>query len=364
MTPLQARTPIPLPLPTDSLSGVDSLFAADGGVPAHAVPAADSLLVAADSAGAAAVQALSGDDYTLWYRKIAAETSGGAERLPLPTSSVHYRTAGAAEVFGPLSRAVPPHMPEVGTQHLLTDNAGFQALVLLLAAAYVVLLSRRAQEVGVLPGPLARNRASAERLVDDSPVNNIGRLRRFASLLGLLFVGMAAVRCVDLLLPETLTASLSDILTDILPGPLSGSLPALPGVLASLAGLALWGGATLVMALVGSYQAAVLLLAGALTLTRPFVGQLQELRQRVFSAMLLVLAPPLLFFAVAPPGTERFWGLVVAALSVITAAVYLMGSLRLFLAKKISILYWFLYLCAVEIFPLSLLWLLAGRGLW
>ena len=358
MTPLQARTPIPTP--TDSLSGVDSLFAADSGVPAHAVPAADSLLVAADSAGAAAVQALSGDDYTLWYRKIAAETSGGAERLPLPTSSVHYRTAGAAEVFGPLSRAVPPHMPEVETQHPLTDNAGFQALVLLLAAAYVVLLSRRAQEVGVLPGPLARNRASAERLVDDSPVNNIGRLRRFASLLGLLFVGMAAVRCVDLLLPETLTASL----TDILPGPLSGSLAALPGVLASLAGLALWGGATLVMALVGSYQAAVLLLAGALTLTRPFVGQLQELRQRVFAAMLLVLAPPLLFFAVAPPGTERFWGLVVAALSVITAAVYLMGSLRLFLAKKISILYWFLYLCAVEIFPLSLLWLLAGRGLW
>ncbi len=340
MTSTQARTLTP----TDSLPGVDSLFAAEVGVPAPTAPTADSLLVAADSAGAAAVQALPGDDYTLWYRKIAAETSGEAERFPLPTSSVHYRTAEAAEVFGPLSCAVLPPIPEVGTQHPLTDNAGFQALVLLLAAVYGVLLARRVQEAGVLSGPLARNRASAERLVDDSPVNNIGRLRRFASLLGLCLVGMAAVRSVDLLLP--------DIVPDTLPASLS-----------PFAGSALWIGATLVMALVGSYQAAVLLLAGALTLTRPFVGQLLHLRRRLFTSLLLVFAPSLLFFAVAPPGTERFWGIVAVAVSVITSVVYVVGSLHLFLSKKISILYWFLYLCTVEIFPLSLLWLLAGRGL-
>ena len=40
-----------------------------------------------------------------------------------------------------------------------------------------------------------------------------------------------------------------------------------------------------------------------------------------------------------------------------TAFLYLKESLNLFISKKISILHWFLYLCTVEIFPVSLLWL-------
>lgn len=342
MTPLQARTLTPTP--TDSLSGVDSLFAADVDVPAHAVPTADSLLVATDSAGAAAVPALRGDD-TLWYRRIAAETSGGVERFPLPTSSVHYRTAGAVEVFGPLSRTVPPHISEVRVRHPLTDNAVFQGLVLLLAAIYGLLLARRLQHIVTLPEAFARNRTSAERLVDEQLGYNIDRLRRFGALLGLCLVGMVAVRSVELLLPDAMPDTL-------------------PAALIPFAGPAYWIGATFVVALVGGYQALVLMLAGALTLTRPFVGQLLHLRRRLFVSLLLVFAPALLFFVVAPPGTERLWCTVAVAVSVITSVVYVVGSLHLFLVKKISILYWFLYLCTVEVFPLSLLWLLAGRGLW
>ena len=37
------------------------------------------------------------------------------------------------------------------------------------------------------------------------------------------------------------------------------------------------------------------------------------------------------------------------------------GTLNLFLSKKISILHWILYLCTVEIFPISLIGLLAAR---
>ena len=42
-------------------------------------------------------------------------------------------------------------------------------------------------------------------------------------------------------------------------------------------------------------------------------------------------------------------------------SVYLKESLMLFLSKKISILHWFLYLCAVEIFPVSFVWLSLTR---
>ena len=41
--------------------------------------------------------------------------------------------------------------------------------------------------------------------------------------------------------------------------------------------------------------------------------------------------------------------------------LYLKESLMLFLSKKISILHWFLYLCAVEIFPVSFVWLSLTR---
>lgn len=46
---------------------------------------------------------------------------------------------------------------------------------------------------------------------------------------------------------------------------------------------------------------------------------------------------------------------------IVTAILYLREVLNLFISKKVSILHWILYLCIVEVFPVSLLWLLVAR---
>lgn len=94
-----------------------------------------------------------------------------------------------------------------------------------------------------------------------------------------------------------------------------------------------------------------------MTVSQPFVSQLMLLRRTYFALAVIVTSPALLLFALCPRGTGNVWFTVITIELAMTAFLYLKESLNLFISKKISILHWFLYLCAVEIFPVSLLWL-------
>ena len=69
----------------------------------------------------------------------------------------------------------------------------------------------------------------------------------------------------------------------------------------------------------------------------------------------------LLLFALCPRGTGDVWFCIIVIELLATVFLYLRETLNLFLSKKISILHWILYLCTVEIFPISLIGLLAAR---
>ena len=69
----------------------------------------------------------------------------------------------------------------------------------------------------------------------------------------------------------------------------------------------------------------------------------------------------LLLFALCPRGTGDVWFCIIVIELLATVFLYLRETLNLFLSKKISILHWILYLCIVEVFPVSLLWLLVAR---
>ena len=59
--------------------------------------------------------------------------------------------------------------------------------------------------------------------------------------------------------------------------------------------------------------------------------------------------------------TGDVWFCIIVIELLATVFLYLRETLNLFLSKKISILHWILYLCTVEIFPISLIGLLAAR---
>ena len=119
--------------------------------------------------------------------------------------------------------------------------------------------------------------------------------------------------------------------------------------------------ATFACLCVGLFQRGVVRLAGAVTLSQPFVSQLMLLKRTYFTLGVIVTVPALLLFALCPRGTGGVWFCIIVIELLATAFLYLRETLNLFLSKKISILHWILYLCTVEVFPISLIWLLAAR---
>ena len=201
-----------------------------------------------------------------------------------------------------------------------------------------MLLYRHINDVRLLFYRISHDRTSGERLLEESGGNNLVRFLKIATVIGLLFIGIAAAKYAETLLP-------ADALPE-LPAEVSGSV--------SLLFAAAWIAVVL-------FQSLLLAAAGALTLSRSFIGQLRMLKRTYFALAVIVSTPPLLLFALCPPDTGRAWFYVLLAESAITAILYVRETLHLFLSKKIPILHWFLYLCGVEIFPFSLLWLLAVR---
>ena len=102
-------------------------------------------------------------------------------------------------------------------------------------------------------------------------------------------------------------------------------------------------------------------MAGAVSLSQPFISQVILLKRTYFTLAVIVTSPVLLLFALCPRGTGGVWFCIIVIELIVTAILYLREVLNLFISKKVSILHWILYLCIVEVFPVSLLWLLVAR---
>ena len=259
--------------------------------------------------------------------------SGPAD-LPGETTAVRWRDTTAAAVFGPASVEAAPRTLLPSGAPSLTDNAVFQSFVLLLAATYATLLYRNIGDIRTLVGHISRDATSRQRLSEDPGSSGFSRFLHIVTAIGMLFLGVFAVKYGDALMPRLLTDTLSH------------------GAVLAMSLLA-----TLACTAIVACQAALVRIAGAVTVSQPFVSQLMLLRRTYFALAVIVTSPALLLFALCPRGTGNVWFSVITIELAMTAFLYLKESLNLFISKKISILHWFLYLCTVEIFPVSLLWL-------
>lgn len=283
---------------------------------------ADSIPAPADSTGTAAADTLFFADFR------TAEAAAPSV----------WRDTTSAALFGEASVTVEPLRGLPVQPVSLTDNAVFQSFVLLLAATYAMLLYRNLGDVRTLLDRISRDTASGQRLSEDPGGSGFSRFLNIATAIGMLFMGVMVVKYGDSLMPSQLGETLSH-----------GAVLAL-----SLLATAACCGVVV-------YQLAAVRLAGAVTLSQPFISQLILLKRTYFSLAVIVTSPVLLLFALCPRGTGDLWFSIIIIELAVTAILYLRETVNLFIAKKISILHWFLYLCTVEIFPISLLWLLTVR---
>lgn len=252
----------------------------------------------------------------------------------LPADSIAQATSSAlppveaAEVFGPTS-FVDLSAPGGGYLTGGADFPLFQSFVLLLGILYVFFLYDHLGDIYTLFGRHTRS----QRLFESR-----GGYNRFfvtALVILILLCGLLAVR---LLPPQTVAA-----------------LSAFDSLLLALPAATLFFG-------VGLFQYGVIRAVGQLTLSQDVAEGLIHLKTLVYTAFATFCTPFVFLFVLTPAGSGSLWIVLIAVVGALLLALLLRESLMLFLSKKISILHWFLYLCTVEIFPLSLLWLIATRS--
>ncbi len=302
----------------------------------------DSLRMEADSL----TGSLAGAD-TLWESPLGAFMPGDSlyahattlHYLPDGTPLEGYRTVGAGEFFGQQSLLAAPR-PAAQQQPRLTDELPFQGLVLLLTLLFGLLLYRNPGDMRALVGRVAFERRDSERTSDESGNAGFTRFLNIALALGFLLAGVTAVRLCDR----------PDIAQELLSMGNGSTLSLL---------LAL--GVGLLFLLVYLYGILLLRAVGGVTLTSGFTSQLIRIKRGYAALGAIILAPVILLFALSPLGSDTIWAGLLTAGWLITFLLYLRETFALFISKKVSILHWILYLCAVEIFPVTLLWLLVVR---
>ena len=247
-----------------------------------------------------------------------------------------YRKVDAATLYGTHSEQAAIPLPAPRTI-LPTASCGYGLFVLLLLGLYVALLYRHMGDVAVLLTRVFRTGASGERLQEDSGSS----FSRFLSICGWLGLGALSAAVIRLAAPMLVVA----------PSGMAFEWSALLWTLLLLAALL---GVLL-------YQVLVTMAIGALTFSKHLIGQLWMVKRLLFAFLTLLCMPMLLLYLPTSGQTGNIWLWVIIIELVISSILYLHETRELFISKKISKLHWILYLCTVEIFPLSLLWLLAER---
>ncbi len=103
-------------------------------------------------------------------------------------------------------------------------------------------------------------------------------------------------------------------------------------------------------------QYALMFIIGFVTQSVYEVSALMRIRLIYFVMAVVLVAPILLVSQMGVGEGYRGWLSVGYIASSLVLVLFVRESIGFFISKKVSILHWILYLCAVEILPLTLLW--------
>jgi hypothetical protein len=117
-----------------------------------------------------------------------------------------------------------------------------------------------------------------------------------------------------------------------------------------------------VVAVVLLVQWAFLKAAGGFTFSGKFAGAVTEIKNTHLAVTTLFLTPAILLWTGVNPvwDTIMFWAIVMEGTLLLVSFVF--RTFLLFVGQKVSLLVWILYLCAVEIFPIALVWTLVAKN--
>ena len=260
------------------------------------------------------------------------------------TDSVMYRqapsdsllTAEAIAIYGPLTESVAPQLHDRSAINTpFTATGSFQSCVLLLLLAYVLLLYRFRSDIVEL---MTNRKAIAEEIEYAGQGSVYGRFFSTTVGVGMLMAAIMIVKGSDLA-PQLMCHVVAPQWIYAL---------AVPSVL--LATLA-----------VTAIQSAMLWLIGRVAMCEDVTSTLLRLRKISFSILTICCTPAILLYALSEIYRAKAFLYLIGIEGIICFLVFLYETFDLFISKKISVLHWILYLCTVELFPVSLIVLTAMR---
>lgn len=245
--------------------------------------------------------------------------AGEAEEL---ATQPHDIELTAVEAFGEQAQLVAGVREVAPFEEALTDHPIYQGILLLLAAAYVLMICAHLPSIIAY---LGRSRSGEVR--SGGPTRAI----HTSAGIGLLLTATLLVRLCE--------GGLGDEY---------GTMTLLLTALLSLLGIAL-------------LQCGALALIGRVVLMRELTRGLITLKILTLGVGTLFLTPILLLMLLVPAGEGLVCSFLLLGVGFLVLLFFLKESFTLFLAKKVSIFHWFLYLCTVECLPISFVWLMALR---
>lgn len=102
---------------------------------------------------------------------------------------------------------------------------------------------------------------------------------------------------------------------------------------------------------------------GKLTFSDVFIRRLMWKKRMFLSLFALFAAPAAILMGLAPAATATVLGYVLAACAVVVVIWFSIKVMNLFVREKVSILFWILYLCTVELMPVGIAVLATLRNL-
>ena len=256
----------------------------------------------------------------------AADSLSPSGEFLFPVNEVAgiYRDVPPAEVFGQSSYIVSPGPSLSQGWDPFSGDILWQLAILALLAVYTYVIFRYMPEAGQLLRLMVARKKEGRSSDDFQGV--LSPFVNTVTVVSLFSAGIAIVRIIDVF---------------------SGGgyeEEGVPLVLLVIAAAALFG-------ITGGLKHIILKAVGVLTFSEDTVAKLMW-QKRIFIVTLTIVATPLvLMMSLAPARTAIIFAWLLLGIAGIMLIWFAYKTMRLFIGQKISILFWILYLCVVELMP-------------
>ena len=261
----------------------------------------------------------------------------GSSVMTEAADSVAQRVISVAEMFGAQSTPIEATPTNIVEQTLMGDTL-FQLLTVMMMVAIIFFAARHKHQIVAMFGRMLKG-----RLPEDFSAGRRDELltRSFlntSSAIGTGLVILFAVKYAPIWLSERFT-------------PAEGWLSTTAAVYASLGVIT-----------INIYEWVVLWIVGKVTRYPDITGALLYMKRAGFSLAAIAMSPILLLGILSSSRVTDMWNIILILECAILVLLFIKETLAFFIDKKIPIFHWILYLCAVEAFPLSLIWALTVRS--